>query len=458
MKVIVQQRFDSSGYEKFSDESIYMHRRTHNVQNDRLAVFIHGLGGSRYGTWGNFPKFLYDDLPRLDIGVYSYRTALRRIRLWKSIEIESEAQILANLLRELIPYRYIVLVGHSLGGVLAKGAIAYLVTSNQKKVLRRITGLVLMASPQLGSLSLPRWLSWFSKDMRVLRPHSNYIKQINKIFQDNLKLKASARVRPSNISTWAVIAGADLWVDELSSSIGLPGEQLFKVAGSHTSVVKPATKDSDAYGFVRRCISLAALLPGEQSTDITEGWERHQCEPTVGEELGEIRAMAVNFFGEEVSSLALMREWIAVNQRSLWTLKRIGTLSRIVGYFCILPLLPEAERGISQKTLTGATIPGSLLASPGVPMRAVYIGGIAGVDATARAVAMEQLMVQLSNMADGQVINVYTRPITRDGLRVIEQYNLSPLRPQESGLGAIYSGAFPSTILTVGSVCPPGVG
>jgi hypothetical protein len=88
-------------------------------------MFIHGLGGTRYRTWTpegqdprkvGFPKFLHEDIPTLDVGLYAYRTALGRLKWWRSIELEDEAEVLADRLRDCAKvYRSIILVGHSIG-------------------------------------------------------------------------------------------------------------------------------------------------------------------------------------------------------------------------------------------------------------------------------------------------------------------------------------------------------
>jgi pimeloyl-ACP methyl ester carboxylesterase len=177
MRITVQQEFaDPDWADQAVDEPLIIHQRTTETGNQRLVIFVHGLGGSRYGTnstWGNFPKFLYEDILNADIGLYSYRTALGRLKFWKSTKIEAQAEILATRIRELQKYKSIVLIGHSMGGILAKGAIAHLAKTNQKKVLKRLNGLFLMASPQLGSLKIPRLFRRLSPDAWVLAPHSD---------------------------------------------------------------------------------------------------------------------------------------------------------------------------------------------------------------------------------------------------------------------------------------------
>jgi pimeloyl-ACP methyl ester carboxylesterase len=242
MRTVVQGEFAPPNWaNEADDEPLVIHQRTSKTRNKRLVIFVHGLNGSRYGkdpTGGNFPKFLYEDLPDVDVGLYSYRTGIGRLRFSKSVPIKAEAQILADRIRELRTYKSIVLIGHSLGGVLSEGAVAQLV--NSRKVMQRLNGLFLMAAPQLGSLRVPRLFKCLSQDFRALAPHGAYVSEIASVFQNRLSLMESrTQSGRRKLPTWAVVAVGDIWVDPLSASIGLVEEQIYRVRGNHPEIVKP---------------------------------------------------------------------------------------------------------------------------------------------------------------------------------------------------------------------------
>lgn len=253
---------DPSDYPRLLNEALVVHQRTPASANDSLLVFVHGLGGSRYGpgaTWGRFPAFLYDDLPQVDIGMYQYRTAAGRLGWGKSIELEDEARVFADLIRDQLKnYKRIVLIGHSMGGLLCKAAIHRLVETAEHDALNRIAGLVLMATPQLGSLRVPRLLSALSFDARALQPHGRLVLKINNTFENHIALdERVSTLRRTTIPTWAVEAVHDRWVDSLSAGIGLTSSRIKVVRGSHTSIVKPADRDSDVYPWVKERIEIA---------------------------------------------------------------------------------------------------------------------------------------------------------------------------------------------------------
>lgn len=244
------------------DQPLVVHQRVEPTTNDKLVIFVHGLGGSRYGsnsTWGNFPRFIFEDIPEIDVGVYQYRTLTSRLHLTKSVSLQAEASVFADIVRDqLASYNNIVLIGHSMGGLLCKAVIHCLVESGARNTLTRIGGLILMATPQLGSMRMPGFLSMFSYDARALKPHGEFVTKINRSFEDHIELDEKAdTLRKETIPTWAVEGVSDLWVDPLSSGIGLASSRRKVVRGSHTSIVKPSNKDADAYVWVKERVEIA---------------------------------------------------------------------------------------------------------------------------------------------------------------------------------------------------------
>ena len=235
------------------NESLIIHKHKGKSKSDTLIILIHGLGGKRYGnksTWGNFPKYLFDDFLNIDVGLYEYQTLFRRIPFFKSMDFNEEATVLADILRENTDYSKIIIIAHSLGGILSLGAIRHFFTSGQTECLSKICGLFLMASPQAGALWIPRWLSIFSKDFHILRAHSQYITKIGKMLTNSFNIEEVNTGRKYHIPIWAVRGGNDNWVDKFSATSGVPDKQCLTSTGTHKTVVKPTSKESQEYEFV----------------------------------------------------------------------------------------------------------------------------------------------------------------------------------------------------------------
>jgi pimeloyl-ACP methyl ester carboxylesterase len=196
MKTISQDQFsEPANLYEVADQSIVVHHRNGDSAT-RIVIFVHGLGGSRYGkdsTWGNFPKFIFEDVSDLDVGLYQYETLWRRLKFGAQVPLDREADVFAGIIRdELAGYRDIILVGHSMGGLLCKALITRLIHDGRMDLLDRIAGLFLLASPQLGSLRVPRILGWFSPDADALKPHGPLLDDIERTFQDHLLLDIDA--------------------------------------------------------------------------------------------------------------------------------------------------------------------------------------------------------------------------------------------------------------------------
>ena len=236
-----------------SDESLIVHQHSENKSGQELVLFVHGLNGTRYGTWGNLPKFLFEDCASFDLGLYDYASGARRVRFSQSNTIESLSEQLADLIRDL-GYQRVALVGHSMGGLLCQNTIKSLIDSRTKDLdgtlaARRVAGLFLMATPQAGSLRVPRILRFMTKDTRVLAAHSAFVKAVQTRFADVVQTSDLTGLSPERfyIPTYAMVATHDKWVDDMSSRLGLSRDRIKIVRGTHTSLIKPKTRDDDGY-------------------------------------------------------------------------------------------------------------------------------------------------------------------------------------------------------------------
>ncbi len=214
------------------------------TESDRLVVLVHGLNGERYATWGDFASDLFDRLDTSDLGFYGYLNGFRRWNVLRSISIEDEAQVLIDTLRDS-QYQNIILLGHSLGGVLIRTAVAKMVEQNNEELLSRLRAAILFAVPQLGAHSLPWLLSLLNSDAAALKRNSPTIRRTTRIFLDHFETTEVAPVDKAKrwLPVYCVQAAEDFWVTELSSTLNIPSNMRKVVRGSHTEIVKGFTKE-----------------------------------------------------------------------------------------------------------------------------------------------------------------------------------------------------------------------
>jgi pimeloyl-ACP methyl ester carboxylesterase len=243
------------------------------------VLFLHGLGGRRYDTWGEIPRYLFEDCPGAAVGLYDYRSGVRGLLPWSTASIPDLARELADVIRDG-DFTRIVLIGHSMGGLLAKAIVKDLIDSGVRSVdgfpaIARIAGLVLMATPQAGSLRVPGALGVVTRDGRTLRAHSRFVTELNETFKNKIDSTGEMPVRVNHevsIPTFGVIGLRDAWVDRLSASLDLPRSQTKNVRETHASIVKPASRHDGAYewivGRVKRCFAINYV--GDAPNEVTE--------------------------------------------------------------------------------------------------------------------------------------------------------------------------------------------
>ena len=439
MRTVVQSHFaDPLGDVNLADEPLVIHRRR-DAASPHLVVFVHGLGGKRYGpnaTWGMFPKLLFDEFSNVDVGLYSYSTLFRRLRFWRSITLDREAEVFGDIIRNADEYRSIFLFGHSMGGLLCKGVVVYLLNGEHQEAAERIRALLLMATPQLGSWSIPRCLAWITNDFWVLRKHSDYLTKQNEFFQNRVCCTGNRHDDVYELQCFAVLASKDYFVDTLSAGIGLSARQKCRVRGSHRSIVKPINQKADAYRFV---VSKLRLMLSSQRPRI-----RLDCRPAQFDDLGRINKMAANLFGGgNISDLTRMQDWWNNNNEVFWVVRRTATSfetcnEEITGYFCTLPITPEVAESVRREKMTGAEIPVEGIVSFERPCQFVYVGAVGARDSRARASVVTNLTTHLYTLARTGPLTILARPISADGLRVAEDFEMHPSDRTRWGLGHVY--------------------
>lgn len=238
MKLFQKSYEASSKDDPIRRKPLSIHARP-NRENDQIVVFIHGLNGERYLTWGDLPAEMFTQFPHADFGFYGYRNGFQRWNPFKSISLEDEAQVLIDTLRDS-PYKTIVLMGHSLGGVLIRVAITKMIEMNNLGLLKRIKAMFLYAVPQQGAHSLPALLNLMNSDASALSRNSDLIKRTTRVFLDNFHTNEKKPVDADGLwlPVYCIQAVEDLWVKELSAAINIKTSMRKVVRESHTSVVK----------------------------------------------------------------------------------------------------------------------------------------------------------------------------------------------------------------------------
>ena len=214
---------------------------TVSVRHDGKAVivFVHGLGGSAYGTWQKMLSLLAADPALMEFATdcYAYPTSLLSI-ISARPGIRELADGLQTHIRIHHPGKPIILVGHSLGGLIIRQFLLDVVDAPESP---RILGALLYAVPNSGSewAQINSALSWRHIQARQLTPSSDLLVGLNKDW-------ISRRVE-QKIDITYVIGGIDAIVSKESSGWSQGANQLTVIDHGHRSIISPENSSETSY-------------------------------------------------------------------------------------------------------------------------------------------------------------------------------------------------------------------
>jgi len=228
------------------------------TRNRACAVFVHGLHGDGLRTWGNFPHLLLHDktLSHVDFAFYSYATSLLDIipfaRRW---DFGAKGKELADELTSLATthgYDAVVLISHSLGGLVALSAVRSLGSignPHRLKTLGCLRAAFFYATPFLGSDRVSRFAALCSPDLRVLSVKDVQRDELVAWIQGNY-LGNLLRTGSTYIDMHAIYSATDQWVGVASATrVPMGAEAQWSV--SHTKICKPTSPQDRPYTALR---------------------------------------------------------------------------------------------------------------------------------------------------------------------------------------------------------------
>jgi pimeloyl-ACP methyl ester carboxylesterase len=153
----------------------------------------------------------------------------------------------------------LILIVHSLGGLVAKQLLRTALTHNDSKweeIGKSVAGILFLATPHSGSslvsfVNLFRGISRPNSTMENLRPDEPYLLDLNEWFRKNFAhFDLSAQVLSETKTTCGVLV-----VNQSSADPGIPSVRVIPVDKNHITICKPASTDDRVYLETRRFIA-----------------------------------------------------------------------------------------------------------------------------------------------------------------------------------------------------------
>jgi tetratricopeptide (TPR) repeat protein len=267
-------------------------RQLHKGSADRPAVvFVHGLGGHPIDTWRH-PTSLADDCwphwvgrdTDCDVWVMGYDASLSAWQA-QAMPLLDQGDQVADLLAHKpgLEGRRLILIGHSLGGLVIKAMLVSVRTKGDATVAplaERLCGVVFIATPHTGSE-----LATLARAVRIalrtneqvgdMAIHDAALRTLNQQFKAavqplglHVKVFAETHGVPIRLRIWNWWIPT-LWrvvvVDPTSSDLGLPGVTAVRMAADHFNICKPERADQQIHDsltqFVRTVANARAAQP-----------------------------------------------------------------------------------------------------------------------------------------------------------------------------------------------------
>lgn len=241
-----------------------------------LIIFVHGLGGGT-STWGDFPKLIRTNTElNVSFCFMGYPSPPLGIKLSNLLQQKYQSiEDLAKSLRTLIENKCedeneIVLVGHSMGGLIIK---KYLLEEKGAGRKLKVSKAILYAVPNRGAS-----LAWLIKQVSLyanphllqLRKGSDFIKQLNESWR-------RYRVE-DDVDVTVVVAGNDKIVSEDSAEGAFLYSEPEQIAGvGHLDIVKPKTSADMSFVILKNVLLKKKYIPKLQlqgSCDFI-GWQKY---------------------------------------------------------------------------------------------------------------------------------------------------------------------------------------
>lgn len=205
------------------------------------VIFVHGFTGDGQSTWSELGPRIMDDplMESWDAWLITYASSFMPdllVGLWSAdADLDQIALMLCTAITktELSQYESIVLVAHSMGGLVVQRALL-----NDEDIAARTHAVVLYGTPS-GGLSKASRIRRFKRQLRDMVADGEFITKLRHDWNARFGEKL-----PFNFL--AVAGESDQFVPPMSSLDPFPKENCAVVAGNHVSMIHPHEADSGA--------------------------------------------------------------------------------------------------------------------------------------------------------------------------------------------------------------------
>ena len=240
-------------------------------QRDKLIVFVHGFNSNKNDAWGQFPALLQgdDNFKDFNIHRFGYPTKL----CGTVADIGSQGQLLASFLETIFTseqpkYRQVVLVGHSIGGLVILHALVKLEGDSREPLRNQDLKVLTFGTPYIG-VENTEVLRWFcdnkqAKDLQVL---NNGLGELSGQWDQRFNQGSGAEGRDTPQVHLFRYWGIEDRLVARTSACSNSYTTCEAVDGDHNSMVKPRDRDHLTYKKLKGVVAKQIVLIPKSSVD-----------------------------------------------------------------------------------------------------------------------------------------------------------------------------------------------
>jgi pimeloyl-ACP methyl ester carboxylesterase len=228
------------------------------------VAFVHGLFSGEQAWDPMLSVSATDEWFRRSVAVerFGYATPLLRTSPLRRIpDLADIASSLREWLRGLRAGGPVVIVTHSMGGLVVQRFLADRVRAGRLDELSGIAGVVMFACPNQGSeifRTLRRSMPfWQHPQERQLRPLNAEVTAAQQVVLERIVHAASAEAPGRHIPIWAFAGESDGVVLSQSATFVFDDEYCFTVPGDHSSIIRPQSTADRSYTAMKRAVQEA---------------------------------------------------------------------------------------------------------------------------------------------------------------------------------------------------------
>ena len=236
-----------------------MNRLIKKTDATTVVVFVHGLGDEFETAWGNFSSLLERDPDLAAVAIFLWGYPSGVIGYYPEIS-EAAKQLQTEIRNRLSEYDEIILVGHSLGGLVIRAMVIDALKNGRGDDIKTVKHIVTFGTPNDGTqfASIASFFHLSNAQVAALGVTSDLVSElrvewVNRVYAP--EIEPGQELTKRKIPLTAVVGLEDTIVTPESARSFFRRPPPESVPGDHKTMKLPQSREDTCYILVKRVLS-----------------------------------------------------------------------------------------------------------------------------------------------------------------------------------------------------------